>query len=263
VTITATDSKSATATATFNVIVANVNPRVTDSLLVLYDFAGVTPSLNATIPDVSGTVPAMNLSVTRTNGGLTSGSGFITVSSSADFTIRTSGAASKILNTASGSGAKAISVELWIKPTNASNTGRGIFSIANDTSTSNSDRDISIVQDAGKYTYYVRTASGSVVSLQTNVTNNALTHLILVYTAKSNGKADITIYQNGSVALTQTNINPGSFAAWNTGYKLYVGTEATSSNSNDWTGELHLIGVYGKALSQAEVTQNYNAGANP
>jgi hypothetical protein len=44
------------------------------------------------------------------------------------------------------------------------------------------------------------------------------------------------------------------------GYRLALANELTGDRP--WLGEFHLVAIYDRALSQAEVSQNFEAGAD-
>jgi hypothetical protein len=86
----------------------------------------------------------------------------------------------------------------------------------------------------------------------TGVLAATLTHV--VYTRDASGQA--TIYLDGlPVSGEQTD---GSLDSWDSGYRLLLGNEA--SGDRPWLGELYLVAIYDRALSEAEVTQNFGAG---
>lgn len=78
----------------------------------------------------------------------------------------------------------------------------------------------------------------------------------IVYTRDSAGV--VRIYVDGkewSVSLLG-----GDFSLWDTSFPLVIGNEATLDRP--WSGELHLIGLYNRALTSVEIEQNYTAGAH-
>lgn len=54
----------------------------------------------------------------------------------------------------------------------------------------------------------------------------------------------------------------GDFSNWNTGYHLALGGELDPGSPRQWLGEMRLVAVYSRALTPAEVTQNYLLGAD-
>jgi len=76
----------------------------------------------------------------------------------------------------------------------------------------------------------------------------------VIYTRDAAGVA--TIYVDGTVQASGT--VGGDLSNWNGGYRLALANELTGNRP--WLGELHLVAVFDRALSAAEVSQNYNAG---
>jgi hypothetical protein len=78
-----------------------------------------------------------------------------------------------------------------------------------------------------------------------------LLHIVHTY----NGTVE-RVYINGverdSEALS------GTFAAWDPTAVLYVGNEATMDRA--WQGTLHLLAIYDRALTPADIQQNLAAG---
>lgn len=79
----------------------------------------------------------------------------------------------------------------------------------------------------------------------------SLTHLVLTY---SNPNAQLFV--NG--ALATTTAVGGNLAGWADGYRLFVGNESTGAR--EWLGNVYLVAVYCRALSAAEIGQNFAAG---
>jgi hypothetical protein len=53
----------------------------------------------------------------------------------------------------------------------------------------------------------------------------------------------------------------GTFENWDDTFSFALANELTGDRP--WLGEIHLVAVYERALIQAEVDQNYNAGPHP
>ena len=77
----------------------------------------------------------------------------------------------------------------------------------------------------------------------------------VVYTRSSTGA--VRIYVNGTQVATGT--LTGNLSSW-ANYNLALGGEL--SGTRFWRGELHLVAIYSRALTAAEVRQNWLAGAN-
>jgi hypothetical protein len=76
----------------------------------------------------------------------------------------------------------------------------------------------------------------------------------VVYTRDTSGLAKIYIdgveQVSGAVG--------GNFSNWDEGFRLALANEPTGDRP--WLGEFHLAAIYDRALSQAEVSQNFEAG---
>jgi hypothetical protein len=81
-----------------------------------------------------------------------------------------------------------------------------------------------------------------------------LTHV--VYTRSATGQT--AFYIDGQPVSTGT--TSGDFSNWNGGSEFALGQEVNSRDP--WLGTLHLVAVYGRSLSSAEVQQNFLAGAD-
>ncbi len=233
------------------------NPRVTDSLLALYTF---DEGSGSSVQDSSGVGAPLNLNIPDPSR-VTWGAGTLRIDSAT--LISSPAPASKIIDAVRGS--NALSVELWITPSYAVQplpTGPArIVAISQDTSYGNlvvgQGQDLGLADDI--YTLRLRTSSTNEQGrpgLQSadGTAVPALTHL--VYTRDPAGS--VQVYVNGALATTGTRM--GSMSAWNTGYRLALGNESTLNRG--WLGTYHLVAFYGRALSAAEVAQNYAAGAD-
>jgi len=90
------------------------------------------------------------------------------------------------------------------------------------------------------------TPAGSVIA-------DRLTHL--VFTRSADGVT--TLYVDGAVAATGT--AAGDLSGWDPSFRLMLANEATGERP--WLGTYHLVAVYGRALSPAEVGRNHGVGA--
>ena len=79
---------------------------------------------------------------------------------------------------------------------------------------------------------------------------------MVVYTRRASGR--IRFYLNGTDPAPDSRPTlAGSFDNWEN-LELALGNELTQNYP--WRGEYYLIAVYDRALSQAEVRQNFKAG---
>lgn len=177
------------------------------------------------------------------------------------------GPASKISDACVLSGA--ITVEAWVMPDNALLDGPARIA---GISANPSVRNFTLGQDRDRYIFRVRTSvTGS------NGTSNSTTGTYVPETPS--GSVDVSApahvvftrladghthgYVNGALV---TEIEwPGDVAGWDPALPLLLGNElddngTTAAPSRPWMGTLYLVAVYDRALSDAEVLQNYAAG---
>lgn len=92
----------------------------------------------------------------------------------------------------------------------------------------------------------------------TNAVNKQMTHLVMTAT-KSDPDSQLRLYVDGAVVGLLSGL--GKAADFPT-YKLAIGN--VPDETNKWIGgDVHLVAIYDHALTQAEITQNFQAGPNP
>jgi hypothetical protein len=79
----------------------------------------------------------------------------------------------------------------------------------------------------------------------------------LVFTRSSDGLE--TLYRDGQSIATQ-DVKTGDFSTWTdaSDHKFALANEVNLNRG--WAGELHLVAIYSRALTEAEVAQNYAVG---
>jgi PKD repeat protein len=172
--------------------------------------------------------------------------------------LKSDGAARKVIDACRQAGA--ITVEAWIKPANVTQSGPArILSISGGSTSRNvmlgqglwGDQPTDLFDARLRTTE--RDANGAPsVSSPAGTAAIALTHV--VYTRAQDGTA--AIYVNGAAVVSAK--VPGDFSNWDAGFPLLLGNE--NGDDRPWLGELHLAAIYARALSAAEVAQNYQAG---
>ncbi len=250
-------------------VVITDDDRVTAGLLALYLF---NEGSGNTVSDVSNVLPPLNLQIShpwRTEWQ----TGYLTVEQKT--VIRSAGPATKIILGAMT--ANALTVEAWVRP-NCEDEDDD--SPANGLDCDDDDCDdgglARIVSNAQKQTmnrrnFSLETKEGSYIGrMRTTVTDNQvrpnatsseglitgeLTHL--VYTRSPEGVA--RLYVDG-VSVRTVDV-AGTLLNWDLTYPLSIANEV--SMNRPWYGDLHLVALYGRALSSAEITQNYAAGPDP
>jgi hypothetical protein len=226
---------------------SNVNgARISDGLLALYPFNDGSGSL---VRDVSGVGTPMNLTI-GTPGAIAWQNDVLVVSGST--LINSTGAADKIINGAQAT--NEISMEAWIRPANLTQAGPArIVSISEGTGS----RNLTLGQDLSRYEGRVRTTATSengIPSVATEFGEAEATLQHVLYTRDASG--NVRIYLDGELNASGT--VTGDFSNWSPTQPLLIGNEL--SGNRPWFGELHLIALYNRALTPAEVAVNFDAG---
>jgi hypothetical protein len=149
---------------------------------------------------------------------------------------------------------RAVTLEAWITPRDAHQSGPArIVSLSSGTGA----RNFTLGQDGDKYDVRFRTTQSDGNGLPSLATSSGavqtrLTHV--VYTRDKAGKA--TLYVNGKEQGARE--VAGGLSNWDANFRLTMANETTKDRL--WQGTLHLIAMYDRALSPAEVQQNHAAG---
>ncbi len=222
--------------------------RVTQDIVVLYTFE---EGSSTTVQDVSGNGVPLNLTIE--NPAMTQWQpGFLDITGNT--IVASSGAATKVHDACKAS--DEISVEAWVTPANTTQGGPSrIFTFSEDPYV----RNFTLGQEGNRYHMRLRTtatdANGEpATTSSTGSLTTSLTHVL--YTRAKDGTA--RIYLNGSIRGSRT--VSGTFSPWVNTQKLGLANEHTLNRT--WLGELHLAAVYSRALTQAEASQNFAAGAD-
>ncbi len=154
------------------------------------------------------------------------------------------------------SGGNQFSVEAWVIPENATQTGPArIVSYSIDTGR----RNFTLGQQVDQYDSRVQTINsgpnGSNPQLRTeDILETELTHLVMTYDNMSGGRK---IYVNGQLAAEET--IQGDMLNWQDDNLFILGNEAT--NNRLWRGVFKMVAIHNTALNGAQVAQNFEAGA--
>ncbi len=145
-----------------------------------------------------------------------------------------------------------VTVEAWVKPSNANQGGPArIVSVS-----ANSDtRNVELNQEGSSFQGRLRAGTGGTSSVSASGVAPALQHVVFVREPAGSTR----LYVNGVSAATGT--SPGSLSTWDPSMRLVLGNVA-GSTPRPWLGELHLVATYDRALTSAEVTQNFAVGAD-
>ncbi len=230
--------------------VASGNNRFDGDVIARWMFKEGTGS---TAFDTSGVDPAINLTISGdttwdTAWGLIFGPGGAKAQGS-------TATSSKIYNAIAQSGQ--YSLELWAAPANVTQTKAFLGGYSGGTSA----RNFTLAQDAMQYQAYGRSTvsdANGAPPLTTAATNMsaqaALQHIVLTYDP-TNGRK---LYINGNFTGDIDTIKGGTLGNWDNTFAFLLGNE--TSNDRPWQGEIRFAAVHNKALSVAQIQQNYAAG---
>lgn len=149
---------------------------------------------------------------------------------------------------------QAISLEIWIRPAAASQSGPARIMTA---SFGTSHRNWMLGQDGSKFIGRLRTTVSGVngtpdLSSPSGSSSNALQHVVFVH--EPNGAEKMFI--NGN--LVASGNRSGNFSNWIDSFELSFGNEIGADRP--WLGDIHLAAVYSQPLSANEVITNFQAG---
>ncbi|MFL6195457.1 MAG: Ig-like domain-containing protein, partial [Thermoanaerobaculia bacterium] len=242
-TYTASDGAGGTATATVNVTLTKPQ-RVATGIQARYDF---NEGSGSTVTDTSGVGTPLNLTISNTaNVSWLPGA----LSINAETILSNASAATKVNNAVKAS--NEVTLEAWVSPDNLTQTGPArLVSIAKN----GTQRNVLFGQSANRWESQLKTTTTTATLLSpANSVGLSLTHV--VYVRNSAGQA--FIYIDGTQVSTAA--TTGNLSGWDATYKLAVGNEV--SGGKVFLGDLYLVAIYGRALSAAEVQQNFLAGSN-
>jgi hypothetical protein len=243
-------------------IVASGGGRYETNQIALYTFMLGSGNL---ILDRSGVTPAMNLTLSTTNPASPNGEGvdyqwlpnwgveFDSKFAKAQASTSTS---SKLTTLIGGTGE--YSIEAWVVPANITQTNANIVSYSGSQTTRNftlsqnaaeyedANRSTSTATDGNGLPYLDTTGSQLLASLQ---------HVVVTYDP-INGRR---FYINGVLDSTDTDPVPtGALSNWDSSFALVLGNE--TDGSSPWKGAIRMLAIHDRALTPAQVKQNYDAG---
>lgn len=217
-------------------------------LVALYDFAETSGSV---VHDRSEVGRAVDLTIDKA-ASVQWADGALRVNSSVK--IVSAQPAVKIISTISKS--NAISIEAWVKPADVKQAGPArIVSL----SASSSARNFTLGQDGDLFDVRLRATGTSTNGIpSTGSPKKSLqTRLMhVVYSRDASGAT--TIYLDGKqVARGKAS---GRLSNWDPEQRLSLANEVTGDRP--WRGELHLVAIFDRALSAADVQRNFAAGSD-
>jgi cytochrome c553 len=203
-----------------------------------YDTSGVTPEADLTLSGNVSWVGGWGLN--------------FAMGSSAQ---ASTSASAKLANMIQESGE--YSMEAWAAPADVAQTNAWIVSYSG----SNTTRNVTLGQATVQYEGFTRSSVTNTAGMPPLVTTTAngaaqaaLQHIVLTYDPVNGQK----IYVNGVFTGDADPSKGGSFANWDPSFALVLGNE--TSGQRQWHGVIKMVAVYNTALTQAQITQNFNAG---
>ena len=222
--------------------------RVTEGVIAAYDFASAEGDI---VYDVSGFGSALNLSITEPEKVSWQSCGGLNINEPTR--IFAEGSSEKITTAVKAS--EAITIEAWVVPDNTQQTGPSrIVTLSQNPYR----RNFTLGQYGAEYDVRFRTTStgGNGLHPSTRTSeqqaNTELTHIIYTRNAQNMAK----IYVNGVLASSQ--IIPGSTANW--ANQFHFGLANEFIGQRPWLGQYYYVGLYDRALSDAEIQQNFSVG---
>lgn len=221
--------------------------RVTAGLELLYRMGGGEPGQTA-LPDQSGAGEPYDLTLADPDA-VTWLPGSVVIDSPTIFSAPVP--ATRLIAACAASGE--ITIEAFARADNLEQTGPArIATLSVDTGA----RNASLMQDLTAFAARLRTSdtdlNGNPTVTGGAVSTEALQHL--VYARHADGSEALYVDGAGQLAGTRT----GTLEGWDATHRFAIGNELTVDRP--WLGELALVAVYCRALSQDEVLQNLAAG---
>ncbi len=149
------------------------------------------------------------------------------------------------------------SLEVWAAPANVAQTAAYIVSYSG----SNTTRDATLGQDAMQYEGRARSSTTDtngapplMTSTASGAAQAALQHLVLTYDPVNGQK----IYVNGVWTGDADPAKGGSLANWDSTLALVLGNETTGQRQ--WQGVIKFVAIHNRALTPAQIQQNFAAG---
>jgi Concanavalin A-like lectin/glucanases superfamily len=203
-----------------------------------YDTSGVTPEADLELSGNVSWVGGWGISVGQ------GGKAQASTSASAKF-------ASMIQGTGE------FTLETWIAPANVTQTAANVVSYSG----SNTTRNTTLVQAAMQYEGFTRssaTDTNGMPPLITTTANGAaqaaLQHVVLTYDPVNGQK----LYVNGVFTGDIDKSKGGTLANWDSTYALVLGNEVTGQRQ--WQGVIKFVAIHNRALTAAQIQQNFAAG---
>ncbi len=214
-----------------------------------YEFQSV---VNNTTFDTSGIDPSADLTI---SGNVTLAGGWGINVGAGGKAQATTQASQKIYNFIQATGE--FSVEAWVAPALVAADKSYMVSYSGGDTT----RNFTLGQTNQDYDFMLRNSNTALTGLPQLQTPNAamalqasLQHVVLTYDAV-NGRQ---IYVNGALVPVPDPQKGGTISNWDSTFALVLGNEVSGDRS--WQGLIKFVAIHSRAMSAAQVMQNFNAG---
>src|SRR6516165_5842694 len=154
-------------------------------------------------------------------------------------------------------GAGEYTIETWVAPSNVTQTNAWIVSYSG----SNTTRNMTLGQAAMQYQGFARSSTTSTAGMPALLTTTnggaaqaALQHVVLTYDPVSGQK----LYVHGVYTGDADPSKGGTLANWDGTFALVLGNETTGQRQ--WKGVIKFAAVHNRALTAAQIQQNFAAG---
>jgi hypothetical protein len=149
------------------------------------------------------------------------------------------------------------SIEAWVANGNVTQKNADIVSYSGGDTT----RNATITQQLQQYQSEVRSSTTNdngdpplLTALANNVAQASLQHVVLTYDPVNGRK----LYVNGVFTGDLDPSKGGTLASWDNTFALVVGSEV--SGDHGWSGIVRMLAIHDRALTAAQVQQNFSAG---
>jgi Concanavalin A-like lectin/glucanases superfamily len=214
-----------------------------------YEFQSV---VNNTTFDTSGIDPSADLTI---SGNVTLAGGWGINVGAGGKAQATTQASQKIYNFIQATGE--FSVEAWVAPALVAADKSYMVSYSGGDTT----RNFTLGQTNQDYDFMLRNTNTALTGLPQLQTPNAamalqasLQHVVLTYDAV-NGRQ---IYVNGALVPVPDPQKGGTISNWDSTFALVLGNEVSGDRS--WQGLIKFVAIHSRAMTAAQVMQNFNAG---
>ncbi len=214
-----------------------------------YEFQSV---VNNTTFDTSGIDPSADLTI---SGNVTLAGGWGINVGAGGKAQATTQASQKIYNFIQATGE--FSLEAWVAPALVAADKSYMVSYSGGDTT----RNFTLGQTNQDYDFMLRNSNTALTGLPQLQTPNAamalqasLQHVVLTYDAV-NGRQ---IYVNGALVPVPDPQKGGTISNWDSTFALVLGNEVSGDRS--WQGLIKFVAIHSRAMSAAQVMQNFNAG---